>query len=598
MLSNLRYLDESLLQIFLVGQPELGQLLAQPDLDPLRQRIIASYHLTALQEEEVRNYVLHRLKVAGWQGIPQFADDCFSLICRETEGVPRKINKLCDRLLWFAFLEEKDEITRDDVVSVIEDMKTEDFGTLKDPIEVLPEGEISSSADELMRPEEKERELDANIIGLHGKVHLVDTAPEPEPWSGETTEGPADDPEPVARTTVLRDDMHPLIKALKRQSDAKAAEKAAVKPVPEPDAGTREQGPRTDQAVAAENPHETLRPTRRKILLLRVSALVVLVLLGTGSWYTYSKGLVAVSDIDRVLTWAGLELGFAAPDRSPALEHLDQVKRGTGPLQRDRDRTQPARLALPATQTTPPAERSEQEPVQDRDKVLVREMALLGKPAAEAVPGQAPEGRQAAAGSGGGAVTSQLPTLATPARQAALPGKTAAETAPAEEGENAPTAARAADRAVTSQVALRVAPERSGDGNLSETAIPTPTSAKVARVQPQANETSGAQATDTTVATSAPQSDADGRIVLRAIGECWVEVRDGSGALILADLLQAGESYQVPKKGNLTLLAGNAGGLQIELDGRKLAPLGAEGTVLRNLALNPESLLKSFGSVQ
>ncbi len=54
------------------------------------------------------------------------------------------------------------------MVSVIEDMKTEDFSNLKDPIEALPEGEISFSADDLMRPEEKKPERDANIIGLHG----------------------------------------------------------------------------------------------------------------------------------------------------------------------------------------------------------------------------------------------------------------------------------------------------------------------------------------------------------------------------------------------------------------------------------------------
>ncbi len=169
MLSNLQDLDQSLLQIFLVGQPELRHLLGRPDLAPLRQRIIASYHLTALQEQEVGNYVRHRLKVAGWQGVPQFAENCFSLIYGETEGVPRMINKLCDRVLWFAFLEEKNRITRADVVSVIEDMKTEDFGNLKDSNEVLPEGEIPFSADDLMRPEETEPEpdRDANIIGLH-----------------------------------------------------------------------------------------------------------------------------------------------------------------------------------------------------------------------------------------------------------------------------------------------------------------------------------------------------------------------------------------------------------------------------------------------
>ncbi len=168
MLSNLQYLDKSLLQIFLIGQPELRHLLARPDLEQLRQRIIAGHHLTALQEEEVGNYVFHRLKIAGWQGVPQFADDCFPLIYRETEGVPRKINKLCDRVLWFAFLEENDEIARDDVVSVIEDMKTEDFGNLKNPIGVLPEGEVPFSADDLMKPEENKPERDANVIGLHG----------------------------------------------------------------------------------------------------------------------------------------------------------------------------------------------------------------------------------------------------------------------------------------------------------------------------------------------------------------------------------------------------------------------------------------------
>ncbi len=75
-------------------------------------------------------------------------------------------------------------------------------------------------------------------------------------------------------------------------------------------------------------------------------------------------------------------------------------------------------------------------------------------------------------------------------------------------------------------------------------------------------------------------------------------MRDGFGAVILTRLLQVGESYQVPKEGNLTLLARNAGGLQIEVDGRKLAPLGAKGAVIRNVALNPESLLKSLGSAQ
>ena len=168
MLSNLQYRDQSLLQIFLLGQPELRAVLARPECDQLRQRIIASYHLTALKEEEIGDYVLHRLKVAGWQGIPQVADDCFSLIFRETEGVPRKINKLLDRALWFAFLEEKNEITRDDVASVIEDMKAEKFLSFQDTIEDVPEVEAPFSVDDLMRTKKQEPRLDTNTMGWHG----------------------------------------------------------------------------------------------------------------------------------------------------------------------------------------------------------------------------------------------------------------------------------------------------------------------------------------------------------------------------------------------------------------------------------------------
>lgn len=167
MLSNLQYLDQSLLQIFLLGQPELRHLMARPDLDQLRQRIVASYHLTALKEEEISDYVIHRLKVAGWQGQPRFDEECFPLIYRETEGVPRKINKLCDRILWFAFLEENNEIKGDDVASVIEDMKAEDFANPIAAVEELPGEEAPFSVDDLMKPKEQGPERETNIVGLH-----------------------------------------------------------------------------------------------------------------------------------------------------------------------------------------------------------------------------------------------------------------------------------------------------------------------------------------------------------------------------------------------------------------------------------------------
>lgn len=81
------------------------------------------------------------------------------------------------------------------------------------------------------------------------------------------------------------------------------------------------------------------------------------------------------------------------------------------------------------------------------------------------------------------------------------------------------------------------------------------------------------------------------RIVLRAVLDSWVQVRDAEQALLLTRVLQPGDSYRVPDLSGLTLLIGNAGGLQIEVDGAVLPPLGPVGKVRRDVALDPERLL-------
>lgn len=128
MLSNIYRQNRSLLQIFLVGQPGLRRKLASAGLEQLRQRIVAIYHLTPLNEVEARHYILHRLRTAGWNNDPQLAEECFPSIYRETHGVPRLINNLCDRLLWHAFVEEKHSVGEEDVELVIQDMKLDADG--------------------------------------------------------------------------------------------------------------------------------------------------------------------------------------------------------------------------------------------------------------------------------------------------------------------------------------------------------------------------------------------------------------------------------------------------------------------------------------
>lgn len=125
MLSNFQFGAEPLLQLFLVGQPEFRRTFASPTLEQLRQRVIAYYHLHPLNATETREYIQHRLNQAGWNGSPQFTSAALDLLHRETGGVPRRINVLCDRLLLFGFLEDKRRFGVDEVQATLNDMREE-----------------------------------------------------------------------------------------------------------------------------------------------------------------------------------------------------------------------------------------------------------------------------------------------------------------------------------------------------------------------------------------------------------------------------------------------------------------------------------------
>lgn len=103
LMTNLETSERKLLQIILIGQPELRGMLAQPGLQQLAQRVIARFHLDALSEAETAQYIRHRLAVAGRVGPIPFADDTLRRIHRLCAGVPRRINLLCDRALLGAY---------------------------------------------------------------------------------------------------------------------------------------------------------------------------------------------------------------------------------------------------------------------------------------------------------------------------------------------------------------------------------------------------------------------------------------------------------------------------------------------------------------
>ncbi len=124
MLSNFQDGDRALLQSFLIGQPEFRDKWAfAPELEQLRQRVIATHHLQSMTYDETREYIQHRLKIVGWVDKPLFTDDAFQVIYQFTNGVPRKLNTLCSRILLFGAIEELNVIDKDVVTNVIDDME-------------------------------------------------------------------------------------------------------------------------------------------------------------------------------------------------------------------------------------------------------------------------------------------------------------------------------------------------------------------------------------------------------------------------------------------------------------------------------------------
>ena len=130
MLSNFQLDNKPLIQSFLLGQEELKGIIQAPMMEQFRQRIIASAHLKPLQEEEVNEYINHRLQQAGCTKENVFSEFAYKLIHEKTLGVPRKINIFVDRLLLFGFLEELDCIDEKAIHEVADEMQIELTGSM------------------------------------------------------------------------------------------------------------------------------------------------------------------------------------------------------------------------------------------------------------------------------------------------------------------------------------------------------------------------------------------------------------------------------------------------------------------------------------
>ena len=143
MLSNFQAGGHALTQIVLLGQPEFRDRLAGSDrLEQLRQRVIAIHHLDPMDENEVADYLAHRLSLVAWQGRPDFADDAFSELYEATDGIPRRLNLLAARVMLHAAVTSDDLIDAQVVRAVQADMDAD-----------LPEPTVHAQPEPLRRQE-------------------------------------------------------------------------------------------------------------------------------------------------------------------------------------------------------------------------------------------------------------------------------------------------------------------------------------------------------------------------------------------------------------------------------------------------------------
>jgi len=145
MLSNFQIDTHALLQVFLVGQPEFRFTMSSPEMEQLRQRVIATCHIGPLSALDTRNYIFHRLRCAGYTRDPKIDDAAHEAIFRASGGIPRRINNVCDRLLLAGFLSNKKEFGKVDVEEVARQLSASTRVPISNGASSSPAGDSSVS---------------------------------------------------------------------------------------------------------------------------------------------------------------------------------------------------------------------------------------------------------------------------------------------------------------------------------------------------------------------------------------------------------------------------------------------------------------------
>lgn len=120
MLTNVNANKDHLIQLILVGQPELRDMVRKPEMRQLAQRVAASFHLKEMDAEGVAEYIAHRLRHVGGSG-REFTPGAMRVVYEQTRGVPRLVNQFCDFAMLYAWSSEKDRVTEETVQQVLDD---------------------------------------------------------------------------------------------------------------------------------------------------------------------------------------------------------------------------------------------------------------------------------------------------------------------------------------------------------------------------------------------------------------------------------------------------------------------------------------------
>lgn len=162
MLSNFQIDNKPLIQSFLVGQREFIETIQGSSMEQLRQRVIASCHLGPLSAEETKKYIQYRLAESGWKGKDLFSDPAYILVYELTEGVPRRINVFCDRVLLFGYLEEVSFFEANHIQEVAEELGKEITSPVKNQNQTASHMAVSGLQGTIDHSDEVMKKIDEN----------------------------------------------------------------------------------------------------------------------------------------------------------------------------------------------------------------------------------------------------------------------------------------------------------------------------------------------------------------------------------------------------------------------------------------------------